>query len=59
MSSGLIVALELALTLAVVIGLAVWDLLRVRRERRHVRARDEAPVAPRASAGASEGVDPS
>jgi len=59
MSSGLIVSLELGLTLVVVVGLAVWDLFRLRRERRHDRARDEALVASRASAGADEGVDPS
>jgi hypothetical protein len=54
MSSGLIVALELGLTLVVVIGLAVWDLLRLQRGRRHDRAREESPVAPPASAGADE-----
>jgi hypothetical protein len=34
MNSGLIVALELALALGVVIGLAVWELWRLRRDRR-------------------------
>jgi dolichyl-phosphate-mannose--protein O-mannosyl transferase len=33
MSSGLIIALELALVLGVVIGLAVWELWRLRRDR--------------------------
>jgi hypothetical protein len=58
MSSGLIVALELAFTLVVVIGLAVWDLLRLKRERRLDRAREEGSVAPRGSASAEEGVAP-
>jgi hypothetical protein len=34
MSSGLIIVLELALVLGVVIGLAVWELWRLRRGRR-------------------------
>lgn len=34
MSSGLIIALELALVLGVVVGLAVWDLWRMRRDRK-------------------------
>ena len=34
MSSGLIIALEFALVLGVVIGLAVWELWRLRRDRR-------------------------
>lgn len=38
MSSGLIIALELTLVLGVVLGLAVWELLRLRRER--MRASD-------------------
>ena len=54
MSSGLIVALELGLTLVVVIGLAVWELFRLQRERRHDRARDQTSVLPPASAGADE-----
>ncbi len=33
MSSGLIVLLEVVLVLGGVIGLAVWELLRLRRER--------------------------
>jgi hypothetical protein len=33
MSSGLIVLLEVLLVLGGVIGLAVWELLRLRRER--------------------------
>ena len=33
MSSGLLVALELTLVLGVVIGLAVWELWRLRRDR--------------------------
>jgi len=33
-SSGLIIALELTLVLGVVIGLAVWELWRLRRDRR-------------------------
>ena len=33
MSSGLIIALELTLVLGVVIGLAVWELWRLRRDR--------------------------
>jgi hypothetical protein len=33
MSSGWLVALELALVLGVVIGLAVWELWRLRRDR--------------------------
>jgi hypothetical protein len=33
MSSGLIIGLELALVLGVVIGLAVWELWRLRRDR--------------------------
>ena len=33
MSPGLIVALELTLVLGVVLGLAVWELLRLRRDR--------------------------
>ena len=34
MSSGLIIALELALVLGVVIGLAVWELWSLRRDRK-------------------------
>jgi len=33
MSSGLIIALELTLVLGVVIGLAAWELWRLRRDR--------------------------
>lgn len=33
MSSGWLVALELALVLGVVLGLAVWELWRLRRDR--------------------------
>jgi len=33
MSSGWLVALELALVIGVVLGLAVWDLWRLRRDR--------------------------
>lgn len=33
MSSGLIIALELTLVLGVVIGLAIWELWRLRRDR--------------------------
>jgi len=33
MSSGLIIALELTLVLGVVVGLAVWELWRLRRDR--------------------------
>ncbi len=46
MSAGLLVGLELLLVLGVVIGLAVWDLLRLRRELRR-RAPDEPPAPPR------------
>ena len=34
MSSGLIIALEFTLVLGVVIGLAVWELWRLRRDRK-------------------------
>jgi len=34
MSSGLIIALELTLVLGVVIGLAAWELWRLRRDLR-------------------------
>jgi len=34
MSSGLIIALEMTLVLGVVLGLAVWELLRLRRDRK-------------------------
>ncbi len=34
MSSGLIIALELTLVLGVVLGLAVWELWTLRRDRR-------------------------
>ena len=34
MSSGWIIGLELTLVLGSVIGLAVWELLRLRRDRR-------------------------
>lgn len=34
MSSGLIIALEFALVIGVVLGLAVWELWRLRRDRR-------------------------
>ncbi len=40
MSSGLIVLLEVGLVLGGVIGLAVWELLRLRRERGMPRAPD-------------------
>ena len=33
MSSGWLVALELALVIGVVLGLAVWDLWRLRRDK--------------------------
>jgi len=33
MSSGLIIALELTLVLGVVVGLALWELWRLRRDR--------------------------
>ena len=33
MSSGWLVALELALVIGVVLGLAVWELWRLRRDR--------------------------
>lgn len=33
MSSGLLIALELTLVLGVVLGLAVWELWRLRRDR--------------------------
>ena len=39
MSSGLIIALEFALVLGVVLGLGVWELLRLRRDRK----RDDDP----------------
>jgi hypothetical protein len=41
MSSALIIGLEMALVLGVVLGLAVWELLRLRRD----RARDKAAPA--------------
>ena len=34
MSSSLIIALEFTLVIGVVLGLAVWELLRLRRDRR-------------------------
>lgn len=34
MSSGLLIALELTLVLGVVLGLAVWELWSLRRDRR-------------------------
>ena len=34
MSSGLIVALEMCAVLGVVVGFGVWELLRLRRDRR-------------------------
>jgi hypothetical protein len=34
MSSGLLIALELTLVLGVVLGLAVWELWRLRRDRK-------------------------
>ena len=34
MSSGLIIALEFTLVLGVVLGLAVWELWRLRRDRK-------------------------
>lgn len=34
MSSGLIIGLEMALVLGVVIGLAVWELVSLRRDRK-------------------------
>lgn len=37
MSSGLIIALELTLVLGGVLGLAVWELLRLRRGRQPPR----------------------
>lgn len=40
MSPGLLAALELVLVLGGVLGLAVWELVRLRRE----RARDETPL---------------
>ena len=33
MSSGLIIALEMTLVLGIVLGLAVWELIRLRRDR--------------------------
>jgi hypothetical protein len=43
MSSSLIIGLEFALVLGVVLGLAVWELLRLRHDRRRD---DDAPPAP-------------
>ena len=37
MSSGLLVALEMVLVLGVVLGLAVWELVRLRRDRKRRR----------------------
>jgi hypothetical protein len=34
MSSALIIGLEMTLVLGVVVGLAVWELVRLRRDRR-------------------------
>jgi hypothetical protein len=34
MSSGMIIALEMTLVLGGVLGLAVWELLRLRRDRK-------------------------
>jgi hypothetical protein len=36
MSSGMIIAAEMTLVLGGVLGLAVWELLRLRRERKSV-----------------------
>lgn len=40
MSSGMIIAAEMSLVLGGVLGLAVWELLRLRRERRQRRDAD-------------------
>ena len=40
MSGGWIAALELLLVLGVVLGLAVWDLVRLRRDRDRDAGRD-------------------
>ena len=42
MSSGLIIGLEMALVLGGVLGLAVWELLRLRRDRARPPNRKEA-----------------
>jgi hypothetical protein len=49
MSSGLIIALELTLVLGVVLGLAVWELLSLRRDR--ARDADQAQAPRRRGAG--------
>lgn len=46
MSSGMIIGLEMVLVLGVVLGLAVWELVRLRRDR--VENRKAAPP-PRAA----------
>lgn len=47
MSSGMIIGLEMVLVLGVVLGLAVWELVRLRRDR--VENRKAAPPPPRAA----------
>lgn len=46
MSSGMIIGLEMVLVLGVVLGLAVWELVRLRRDRVENR---KAALPPRAA----------